>query len=153
MLAPPFQDHFAEFGSVLDECEFNNPRKIKRIVNRYLLFLNQHEHELEGYIIKNVIRLLIIAEYYPQIFQLVVGESIALIEDSRNSQNTTPAPFRQLGGTFDIDAFEKQYGIHIRSYFAQLLRMKALFKFTEPNRQQHNMHKHIQDVFSITRLI
>ncbi len=139
-----YAKYFDTFGKVLEQCEFNNPRKIKRILNRYLLFLNKYQGDLDRYIIENIIRLLIIAEYYPEIFQLMVTGTF---DPEYKADNSFGGP------KFNINEFEQKTGITIRSYYQSLMRMSALFEFKKTNQQQHNAYKHIQDVFSITRLI
>ncbi|MBK8020139.1 MAG: hypothetical protein IPK19_01630 [Chloroflexi bacterium] len=63
-----FKNHLDTFGRVLRDCHFSNPRKIKRILNRYILFLSRDFDDLHRFYMDNVVKLLVIAEYFPMCF-------------------------------------------------------------------------------------
>ncbi|MCU0499997.1 MAG: KAP family NTPase, partial [Anaerolineae bacterium] len=64
-----------EFKRIIRDSGFNNPRKLKRILNRYLLFLNQYEKTHDLFALPNVIKLIVIAEYFPDLFQMFLSDS------------------------------------------------------------------------------
>lgn len=139
-----YDPYFVKFGQILQECQFNNPRKIKRILNRYLFFISKYETELDQYDNKNIVRLLVMAEYFPELFQLF------LVDAPKVTQQID-----KIGKfEFDIKKFENDFGISIASHYSQLARMRQLFNLdvqTDP--QKPDLTKHAQVVFSITRLI
>lgn len=135
--------HFETFGEVLAESSFQNPRKIKRILNRYLLFLSRFEANLLKYDIGNIARLIVLAEYFPDLFRLYLTDSGAAGE------------LRKLGtDAFQVDGFEKRYGISLAGCFIELSRMRALFQAVEPlpASGKLDLRRHAKDVFSISRI-
>jgi hypothetical protein len=69
---PDLSSYFTTFADALYDFHFTNPRKIKRILNRYLTFL---EHgvaagSLSRYKISNVARLIVMREYYSDLYDL-----------------------------------------------------------------------------------
>ncbi len=57
------------------DCHFSNPRKIKRILNHYLFFLNLYEKKSGNRVLCQIsFVLLSFAEYYPNIFELFLGK-------------------------------------------------------------------------------
>ncbi len=138
-----YSGFFLQFGEILSECRFSNPRKIKRILNRYLFFLGAYDSTaLAKFINRNIIRLLIIAEFFPDLFQL-------LLEDA----NSVAAALSRLVGDFDMQHFEARFGISISSIAPQLRRMHKLFKLDSEEASKKNLDEHVQAVFAITRLI
>jgi hypothetical protein len=119
--------YFADFSSVIRECQFTNPRKVKRILNHFLYFLQLHEKEREQFHMPDIIRFIVMAEYFPELFQL-------FLENADKAQSK----FSPLGtGKFDITEFENQFGISLSSSFAQLRRMFQLFNLSgRPNLTQ-----------------
>jgi hypothetical protein len=137
-----FREYFDDFGLVLQECKFNNPRKIKRILNRYLLFLKKYSDRLERYHMPNIIRLLIIAEYFPDLFQLI-------LDDTSEFRNYTNFGTKE----FEVENFERKFGISITPIYPQLSRMNNLFVLKETKGTgKPKIKQQAQDVFSITRL-
>ncbi|MCP4393176.1 MAG: hypothetical protein GY804_02760 [Alphaproteobacteria bacterium] len=134
------KDKFTEFGKILEECNFNNPRKIKRILNRYLFFISKNEATFEKYHNSNIVRFIILAEYFPNLFQLFLKDEQTLEE---------------LGSAdFDIEDFEKKTGVSISGIYTQLLRMKELFNIdTSTTSEESEPEKQAREVFRITRLI
>ena len=138
-----YQDYFREFGRVLQECHFNNPRKIKRILNRYLLFISKYENELAKYDNLNTVRLIILAEYFPSLFQLFLKDASAV-----------KVELIKIGDSeFDVKQFEGKFGVSIAAIYPQLSRMNKLFNLELPiDDIKPNLTEHAQAVFSITRL-
>jgi hypothetical protein len=135
--------YFGVFGTVLRECKFTNPRKIKRILNRYLLFLAKFETTLSQYVITNVVKLHIMAEYFPALFQLYLTEGAAVDR------------LRDIGTDhFNLADFERDTGVSFGGAFAQLTRMRQLFQLNNPLPAEGkvDLRKHAVDVFSIARL-
>ncbi len=137
-------DHFREFGEVVHESKFNNPRRIKRILNRYLFFLGKNSDSLDQFYNLNIIRLIIIAEYFPQIFQLLIKESgpvLSMIEKAGTSD-------------FDFTGFEQKFGVSVANIYPQLSRMAKLFSLIKPtDKTKIDISNHVQAVFNITRLV
>ena len=142
-----YENNFTEFGKILEKCNFNNPRKIKRILNRYLFFLDNYEKNLDNYHNSNIVRLIILAEYFPSIFQLFIKDenlNIALKTDFKKIRSSD----------FDVDKIEKKYSIKLTKLYTQLSRMSELFNLNmDTTNDKFQTVKQAQDVFSITRLI
>ena len=120
------------------DCHFSNPRKIKRILNHYLFFLNLYEKNLEIEYLPNIIRFIILAEYYPNIFELFLEN----VEIARKQLRIIGTP------DFNVKAFEEQFGVQISGKANQLGQMKSLFELTGP---AEILSKNARDVFSIVR--
>ena len=137
-----FKTHFELFGEVLEKCEFVNPRKIKRILNRFLLFLSRYEARLQNFVLEDVIRLLILAEYYPDIFRFALDKP-ADLESLKNIHSDT----------FDVSAFEERTGIALGLVHLELKRMRALFNFAPPAPVdgKYSIAAQAREVFAISR--
>lgn len=137
-----YEPYCAVFGEILRRSGFSNPRKIKRVLNRYLFFLSGNAAELERFDREATVRLLVIAEYYPAIFQLLLREDKALAEQ-----------LRQVGtASFSPGQFAQSYGVDLTPIYPQLARHAQLFHFTaRPGVRP--LHEHAQAVFRIARLI
>lgn len=143
-----------EFGKTLKQCNFNNPRKIKRILNRYLLFLNKYAAGLDRYPIPNIVRLLIIAEYFPELFQLLLSDTERYADQIKHLIRLRDLD-RERTTLISMREFEDTTGVRVAGIFPQLARMRNLF---EELREQSDINKpklreQVQAVFSITRLI
>jgi hypothetical protein len=136
---------FKGFGQALQDCHFTNPRKIKRILNRYLLFLSKYEERFKAYN-ANIVRLIVLAEYFPRVFQLFLEHPTAV--------QTITARLGKVGELdFDIEGFEKEYGVAIAADYPQLSRMGKLFDLSlHPDAAEHSLSKQAEAVFSIARL-
>jgi hypothetical protein len=138
-----FGAHFAGFGATLETCGFLNPRKIKRILNRFLLFLGTYEEELAKFDLGNVVRLLILAEYYPELFRFTIDGDPALAE--LKVINTRE---------FQVQSFEQRTGVALSSIYLELRRMHALFDFTDPlpAENKSSLAEQARQVFLIARI-
>lgn len=134
--------YFEELGQVFSECHFNNPRKIKRILNRYLFFIKKHA--TDQYRNTNIVRLIILAEYFPQLFQLLLTDA-----------ESTWLELVEIGtSSFDIDKFEQKYGIAISNTYYKLSKMNTLFKFVLPTSDKlPSLSNEVLAVFDITRIL
>lgn len=133
--------YFREFGVVVSECNFTNPRKIKRILNHFLFFLQEHT-QLDGFHLPNIVRFIILSEYYPEIFQLFVHSGEEALQK-----------FKMIGGSdFKIDQFEKDQGISITSIYFELAQMRSIFTGLETGPQQKSLKKHADAVYKIVHL-
>ncbi len=130
--------YFDEFGLALSKCNFNNPRKIKRILNRYLFFLSRYQPGLGNYISHNIVRLLVLAEYYPELFNLYLRNSAA------TSQLTNIGDL-----DFDVDAFESKYNVNISANYHEFLKMSSLFEMKLIEEGQATLTGHARAVHSI----
>jgi hypothetical protein len=129
---------FSEFATVLRDGRFNNPRKIKRILNRYLLYLAKHGKGLDSSAHKNVVRLLVIAEYFPQLFSLFLYSAQEVMADLYNG-----------GKGVKVDEFEATWRVPIGSIYRQLIVMKDLFRKVDDPRAA-DLSSHVAAVFAIT---
>lgn len=138
------QTYFREFSEILEECEFDNPRKIKRILNRYLFFINKYESELDKYQNANVVRLIILAEYFPNLFQLFLTKADGVLGALQD--------FDEPGF---VEEFERRFSTSIASILPQLSRMVKLLALKQPTNTEAKLklEKQAQSVFNITRLI
>ncbi len=139
--AADYKRQFGELSSALSECNFNNPRRIKRILNRYLIYLQRSDAEEQ--FLPNVIRLMLIAEYFPTLFQLYMrlGEKASdAIKELLKKGDTN-------GG---VRAFEAQYGISVEPLLPQMRYMSQLFEL--PASDQNRFNAEIRRIFEITRL-
>ncbi len=131
------EKYLAEFGTVLEACRFNNPRKIKRILNRYLLFISRYERQIKTKVfnLASVARLIVLAEYYPVLFKLLYGsERTQEIIDSVH-QNTKYA---------DLEA---AYDLTTPPTYPPLFSLKTLFV------KSLSLREELEAVFSLTRMI
>jgi hypothetical protein len=148
-----YEDYFRDFGTILERCRFTNPRKIKRILNRFLLFLHKYEEPgrprpLTDFPMPNIIRLIAMAEYFPEIFPLLLAED-EVTEEARAMLGT-------LGTrNFHHEDVLARFGLDVRDALSQLVVMKELFKMDKQDRPQQfpSLREQAQAVYSITRLL
>lgn len=142
-----YKHAFLEYGSILEECKFNNPRKIKRILNRYLFFIGKNHDTFENYHNSNIVRFIILAEYYPDLFQLYL----------KNEQTirVITKEFEKLGeSSFDIKNIEDKYGVQISNIYPHLSKMAKLFKINmDTTGGKLNPAEQAQSVFKLARLV
>lgn len=140
------RQYFDRFGQILCDCRFNNPRKIKRILNHYLFFLRLNAKRLDRYYLPNVIRLIILAEYYPSVFELFLTD--------RDSVEIIMQEFRKIGSEkFNVEEFGAKFGVRLSDAISELIQMKKLFEFSSAkDREQKDLTEHANAVFKIVRL-
>lgn len=110
---------FEEFGTVLEQCNFSNPRKVKRILNHYILFLVQNASVVAEFRNGDIVRIIILAEYYPELFAVIKDNPDVLIN------------LIEIGRADDIlDKLKQTYGLDITKVFDELLAMNCLFALT-----------------------
>ena len=145
-LRKQYQPYIKEFGTVLGDCHVTNPRKIKRILNHYLAFLTRFQSKMKQYSIHNVIRLIFLAEYFPDIFNLFLTENTSKVLKKLNQIGTV---------SFDFTQFEGQYGVNIQSVYLRLAKMRNLYtKFVEPGDiTRYDLKYHAQAVNQIIRQV
>ncbi|HEX7185527.1 MAG TPA: P-loop NTPase fold protein [Thermoanaerobaculia bacterium] len=113
---PDLTPYFDDFANALYDCGFTNPRKIKRILNRYLSFLERHvtKADLAKYQIPTVTRLIVMREYYHDLYQLFNEKGFQ--------------PFAQIkdynGGEESAKKFVDQYGKKWQPLIASFERFK-----------------------------
>jgi hypothetical protein len=132
-----YKREFDELSMVLAESKFNNPRRIKRILNRYLIYLQRRQPDTH---MPNAIRLLLIAEYFPTIFQLYM----------RLGRAASDAIQGLLEGKKPVRDFEEAYGISVEQIVPQMRYMVKLFEL--PTQNEPTFNAHVQEIFEITRL-
>lgn len=136
-----FDDKLTAFGEVLSACHYSNPRKIKRVLNRYLVFLNRYEDRLQDYDISNIVKLIVQAEYYPDLFQLNLTD-VGHVER-----------LKKIGTKeFNLAEFERDTGLTLAGDYANLRRLRELFDLTNPLKPKADLGRHARDVFAIARL-
>jgi len=113
-----FQPLFGFFGDILEQCRFNNPRKIKRILNRYLLliswFPNAEKYQIECDN-NNIVRLIILSEYFPSLFSLLVK--------CYYEKHTLKMLIEDLSvEDMKMDDFENKYGLSISNIYKRMSR-------------------------------
>jgi hypothetical protein len=131
---------FSEFAKVLSSCRFANPRKIKRILNRYLLFLSTHGVDSPDFSNANTVRFIVVAEYFPSLFSLFLSSA----EEVRTE-------LFGVGRKTDLRAFEAKYGVQIGPLYGQITRMKDLFNL-ETREGLAPLAEHAEAIFAITRV-
>lgn len=130
-----------EFGEILEICNFNNPRKVKRILNRYLLYIRGFEQELTLYHSSNIIKLLLLSEYFPELFQVFLAKNDMYL-DLRKVINQDA----------DQLEFSEKYGIDLTPFLSQINKMKILFSLEEFGSSKKKLVEHAQVVFSLTNI-
>ncbi len=141
-----FSGYFDRFGQILCDSHFSNPRKIKRILNHFLFFLKLNELTIKNYHLPNIIRLIILAEYYPSVFELFLNDG--------SSTDKILAELKKLGSeSFNVQDFGKKFGVDLGDSVAELVQMKGLFDLiSQEGRDQKNISDHARSVFRIVRL-
>jgi hypothetical protein len=134
-----YSKYFDSFGRVIMDCHFTNPRKVRRILNHFLFFINLNKDHLESITIPTIIRLIVLAEYYPALFQLLIKDAKKTFDDLK----TIGTP------TFNVAAFEQQNGVTIAPIFPQLNRMVNLFNVPDTDPR---LTSHVMAVYNIVRL-
>jgi len=130
---------FADFARALEQSRFTNPRKIKRILNRYLLFLNQHGVASTKFSNLNTVRLIVLAEYFPSLFSLFLS-----------SPDTVRKELYSVAEGADVKTFEEKYGVPLTPLYRQVTVMKDLFNF-QIESTLAQLSDHVEAVFAITR--
>lgn len=122
------------FGKVVRECKFTNPRKVKRILNHYLFFLSLHETDLTRFHLPTIIRLIVMAEYFPLIFQTFCQDPDVARE--------------AVSDNIQIEIFLNHFGADITPYLPKLGYMKGLFNLVSDPRYA-NLAEHTLAVYQI----
>lgn len=138
--------HFERFGQILRDSRFSNPRKIKRILNHFLFFIKLNNSVIKNFHIPNIIRLIILAEYYPSIFELLLSDN--------DSAEKCLTEVKKLGtDSFNVQEFEKKFGVDLGEIVAELVQMKGLFSLAlNEGSNFKNISDHARSVFRIVRL-
>ncbi len=138
-----YRPSFETFGAVLADCRFSNPRRIKRVLNRYLFFLAHYEQandlqpRLDEFNLSNIVRLIVLAEYFPVLFELLYS---------------LPYPHQLLDGLSAKTTYaqwEQRYGLTIPADYPPLARLRALFELS-PNQ---NFRMELEAVYQIAYLM
>jgi hypothetical protein len=135
--------HLETFGEALGVSGFLNPRKIKRVLNRYLAFLGKQDLATYSWNTGNIVRLIIMAEYFPAIFRIfwsspaeAKGELLKLAD-----------------GTSDFPTFEAKYGVVLGLARERIAAMRGLFDLEAPFRPgEPDIKTHVAAVAEFTRI-
>lgn len=115
-----FHSALASFGEALAINGFNNPRKIKRILNSYLLFIATQEM-LNRFDLKYITKLIVLAEYYPELFRLAdrgaLEDALRVFKGSDQANSLT------------ANRFQSTYGLALDGPLAELASMPNLLSF------------------------
>jgi hypothetical protein len=109
-----------------------------------LLFLSQPGRNLDDYFLPNVVRLIVMAEYFPSLFQLFVND----VEGAREAT-------RHIGtDKFQVKSFEDKYGIALVGIYPQLSIMRELFNVQpQSDNSKPSLQRQAYDVYALTRLV
>jgi predicted KAP-like P-loop ATPase len=142
-LQKQYADQFDQFGKILQDSMFTNPRKIHRILNRYLLLIAKYEKYLGKLNLENIGRLLIIAEYFPALFPMFVPN----LSEGKLAMAATRKP------DFDVKSWEAKYGISLTPILPQVRRMNKLFdlKIEVDVDGVPTLAQQAQDIYNLTR--
>jgi hypothetical protein len=131
-LAPYFDD----FGATLKACRFNNPRKIKRILNRYLFFAGENRATLDKFHNGNVVRLFILSEYYGDLFRVYLNQPEIAVQLAKIGTKQ-----------FEVKKFEDATGVALTSRQEELSRMSSLFDLNQStDGGKHKLEDHVRAV-------
>jgi len=131
---------FDTAARVWEECRLDNPRQLKRLVNRYLLFIQRNAAQLDQFSLPNVARLLAIAETEPRLFQAYLADA----ERVRSDLSNLGAP------GFSLAAFEAAQGVAARAPYARLLARRKLFQL-EVDADKPSLQQQVNEVDLLTR--
>ncbi|MDW8298791.1 MAG: P-loop NTPase fold protein [Anaerolineae bacterium] len=129
---------FDAFSDVLVESNFNNPRRIKRILNRYLIYLESYSENNRGHL-PDVICLMLIAEYFPTLFQLY----------TRLGKRASDEIKELLDGRTSVRNFSEKHGVNVELLLPQMRHMQRLFRL---NSTEETVAEYVRRVFGLTRL-
>ena len=129
-----------EGARALEEGGVGNPRQLKRVLNRYVTFIDQHAANLEQFSLANIARLLAIAETEPDLFQAFTANAERVSADLVN-----------LGGPeFSLPAFETAHNVILRASHARLVARRKLFQF-EVNADKPGLQQQVNEVDALVR--
>jgi KAP family P-loop domain len=136
-----YESTLREFGSTLQACGFSNPRKIKRILNSYLFFLASREAALDTYYMQNIAKLIILAEYYPELFLAAQADEKALSHVGE-----------VVGGGKTPQSFLDAFGVSVAAVLPELKSMPKLLMFQETvGAGRVDLKQHIASVRELVR--
>jgi hypothetical protein len=105
------------FADALIDSGFTNPRKITRIMNRYLDFVLKHlMKDIADFDMQAVTKLIVLKEYYRPFYQLLAESGFQIWSYLQNT------------GTLLEETFLKQYGEKWKHLVSELESMKPLLK-------------------------
>jgi hypothetical protein len=137
------------FGEALEACSFNNPRKIKRILNTYLFYISSTSNIIGANIppekrldLTTIVKLIILAAYYPEFFHNISADETAL----------DTAQKALAGNKEALELYGSKYGWDLRSVLSELSRMPNLINMQlATNRPK--LREHIASVRDFARRI
>ena len=146
-LRSKYSSYFLIIGQVLKDCNFTNPRKIKRILNRFVLFLGLNQSELDHFSIKNTAKLIVLAEYFPDLFKLFLNGDYFSIKEIKEVFSKVGTP------DFDITKIKGLLGDEYLTMHPQLIRMNKLLEIEQDSGTEKSILEHSRTIYSITRYI
>jgi hypothetical protein len=137
------REHLEAFGQALGESGFLNPRKIKRVLNRYLAFLSRQNMATYAWNTGNIVRLIVVAEYFPTVFRVFWTSP-----DEAKSEL-----LKLADGTSDFSAFETKHGITLGLARERIAAVRGLFNLQLPFRPNDpDIKAHVAAVAEFTRI-
>jgi hypothetical protein len=137
---------FKELGRVLQECAFTNPRRIKRILNRYISYLLMYRDPLaKGGNVHddNIVRLIIIGEYFPELFRVLAARTESAVADLKEV----------LAEKMTVAEFEEKHGASLGFARDRITAMKHLFDFRLPDApNQPKLDAYVSTIYQLTRI-
>ena len=138
---PPALDSAIDsFGQTLADCRIANPRKIKRLINGFVRFLDRNQSQLEQFPLPNIVRLLVLAEVEPGLFRAYQADP-----------ERVSVELAALGSPdFSLAAFEQAHAVRARAAHPRLSLMRKLFQF-EADPDRPGLRQQIDVVAALTR--
>jgi hypothetical protein len=135
------EKYFDEFSQAIFESGFTNPRKIKRILNRYLNFIAKHvegDSDIAQFKIPTVVRLIVMREYYQGFYDLFREEGFPAFE-----------LIRDYTGKDRKDRFVSKYGEKWEGLIAQMDRMREFAKLEQGPKTAMKYCEAIDELFGL----
>lgn len=118
--------HFETFAETLYACRFLNPRKIKRILNRFMTFIQLHSGaDLNSYNLGAVTRLIIMREYQQDLFEIFSEAGFEALKDIHSFN----------GAKESEEEFCNRYGTKWKSLIVNFDKYKGLADLGDTNRK------------------
>lgn len=139
-----WQPHIDTVINVFGQVGLSAPRKIKRILNNCILFIDTYRDTLNNYHIEDVTKLLIIADYFPEFFALLSTQ-----------QSKLEARLNDIG-KLDVNQLVQEFGLNMSDRYADIFKMISLFNFhpSPPDNATPGLHYRLElfkGVFNIVK--
>lgn len=120
---------------VLFSCNFSNPRRVKRIINKYTTLLSGLGAEFMSFDHQVLIKLLILSEFFPKVIRVLYTDPNALLILREVSDNYNSLKLQnKFGSEFANDLLQKS---------------KSLLNFPS-NLNHHDIVRHLDAIFNVS---